>query len=108
MRILPTAAIIIATAVSATAAFAQTSSRISDVDFIRTNRCAGLAAATGASNATAFSSALKRPAVGRDHIVPPIAPEAGQKAANQVRNASETRGAQLRAELDGACQKYAG
>ncbi|MDO9222171.1 MAG: hypothetical protein Q7U20_00485 [Caulobacter sp.] len=108
MRILTAAAIIVATAVSGTAAFAQTSQRISDVDFIRANRCAGLAAATGASNATAFTNVVKRQSIGRDDTVVTMARRAGEKATNQVRNASETRGAKLRAELDGACQKYAG
>lgn len=108
MRILTTAAIIFATAVSASSAFAQTSTRISDVDFIRANRCASLATASGVSNATTFTSAIQRQSRGRDEVVVSMARKAGEKAANQVRNANDQRRASLRAELDGVCQKFAG
>ena len=108
MRILITAAIIVATAVSATSAFAQTSKRISDVDFIRANRCASLATASGVSNATTFSNVVARQSRGRDEVIVGMARKAGDKAANQVRYANDERRASLQAELDGACQKFAG
>lgn len=106
MRIL-TIAIAVAAAVSGSSAYAQTSSRISDADFIRVNRCAGLASAAGVANADVFSNVVQRQSRGRDEVVIGMARKAGDKASNQVRYANDERRAKLRAELDGACQKYA-
>lgn len=107
MRIL-TVAMAVAVAASGSSAFAQTSKRISDVDFIRANRCASLATATGVAGASSFSNVVERQSRGRDQVVVGMARKASDKAANQVRYGNDERRASLRAELDGACQKFAG
>lgn len=106
MRIL-TIAIAVAAAVSGSSAYAQTSKRISDVDFIRANRCAGIAAALGAANAGDFSNVVRVQGRARTETVAGMARKAADKAANQARHANGEGRDSLRAELDGACQKYA-
>ncbi len=104
MRII-TAAVIAATAVSgltATAAFAQ--SRLTDAQFIKAARCAGLAGEDSAK----FDALLKANKRGRVDFVLDKASSAKDAAARQLRSAGEGGQAEIAAELAGACANLAG
>lgn len=104
MRIL-TAAIIAATAVSgltATAAFAQP--RLSDMQYVKLNRCAGLAG----EDASRFDAAIKANKQGRDGYISDKADEARRAAVREARGAGEGGKAEIAAELSGVCAKFAG
>jgi hypothetical protein len=103
MRII-TAAIIAATAVSgltatATAAFAA-EGRLSDSQFIKAARCAGLAAEADAAKFNALVKANKR---GRADFVVDKAMTAKADAARAARSAREGGKAEIAAELAGPC-----
>jgi hypothetical protein len=104
MRII-TAAIIAATAVSgltATAAFAA-EGRLSDSQFIKAARCAGLAAEADAAKFNALVKANKR---GRADFVVDKAMTAkadAARAARAARSAREGGKAEIAAELAGPC-----
>lgn len=103
MRIV-TAAIIAAAAVSglsATAAFAQT--RLTDTQFIKVARCAGLA-----GDGAGFDAVMKANKRGRDSYIIDKARDARSAAEREARTAGEGGKAQIAAELSGACAKYAG
>lgn len=100
-----TAAIIAATVVSgltATAAFAQP--RLTDMQFVKLNRCAGLAG----DDAARFETVLKANKQGRDSYISEKADEARRNAAREVRGAGEGGKAEIAAELSGSCAKFAG
>lgn len=99
-----TAAIIVATAVSglsATAAFAQP--RLTDMQFVKLSRCAGLA-----GEDARFDAALKAAKRGRDTYIADKADEARRSAEREARSAGEGGKAEIAAELSGACAKFAG
>jgi hypothetical protein len=101
MRII-TAAVIAATAVSgltATAAFAA-EGRLSDSQFIKAARCAGLAAEADAAKFNALVKANKR---GRADFVVDKAMTAKADAARAARSAREGGKAEIAAELAGPC-----
>ncbi len=102
MRII-TAAVIAATAMSAAAPAAFASERLSDAQFIKASRCAGLA---GADSAT-FDALLKANKRGRADFVLDKALNARNDAARQLRNAREGGQAEIAAELAGACAALA-
>lgn len=104
MRII-TAAVIAATAVSgltATAAFAA-EGRLSDSQFIKAARCAGLAGA----DAGKFDALVKANKRGRADFVIDKAMTAKSDAARQVRSAREGGQAEIAAELAGVCASLA-
>ncbi len=104
MRII-TAAVIAATAVSgltATAAFAA-EGRLSDSQFIKAARCAGLAGA----DAGKFDALVKANKRGRADFVIDKAMTARSDAARQVRSAREGGQAEIAAELAGVCASLA-
>jgi hypothetical protein len=104
MRII-TAAIIAATAVSgltATAAFADT--RLSDAQFIKVSRCAGLAG----PDAEKFNAVIKANKRARADFVLDRALNAKNDAARELRNAREGGKAEIAAELSGVCASLAG
>lgn len=104
MRII-TAAVIAATAMSgltATAAFAE--ARLSDSQFIKAGRCAGLAG----EDAGKFDALIKANKRGRADFVIDKAMNAKTDAARQLRNAREGGQAEIAAELSGACAALAG
>lgn len=104
MRII-TAAIIAATAVSgitATAAFADT--RLSDAQYIKAARCAGLSG----EDSDKFDALLKANRRGRADFVSDKALNAKNDAARQLRSAREGGKAEIAAELAGACANLAG
>ncbi len=104
MRIL-TAAVIAATAVSgltATAAFAQ--ARLSDTQFIKVSRCAGLAGEDSAK----FDAVIKANKRGRADFIVDKAFNAKADAARELRSAREGGKAEIAAELAGVCASLAG
>lgn len=99
MRII-TAAVIAATAMSAAAAPAAfASERLSDAQFIKASRCAGLAG----PDAGRFDDLVKANKRGRADFVLDKALNAKNDAARQLRNAREGGQAEIAAELAGAC-----
>ena len=103
MRII-TAAVIAATAVSgltATAAFAA-EGRLSDSQFIKAARCAGLAAEADAE-AAKFNALVKANKRGRADFVVDKAMTAKADAARAARSAREGGKAEIAAELAGPC-----
>jgi hypothetical protein len=108
MRII-TAAVIAATAVSgltATAAFAA-EGRLSDSQFIKAARCAGLASGADAE-AAKFNALVKANKRGRAHFVVDKAMAAKSDAARAARSAREGGKAEIAAELAGPCAALAG
>jgi len=105
MRIL-TAAIIAATAMSgvaATAAFAS-EGRLSDSQFIKAARCAGLAGA----DAEKFDALIKANKRGRADFVVDKAMTAKSEAARASRSGREGGKSEIAAELAGACATLVG
>jgi hypothetical protein len=100
MRII-TAAVIAATAMSATAAFAA--DRLSDTQFIKAARCAGLAG----EDSAAFDAVVNANKRGRADFVVDKAMDARDDAARQVRRAREGGKAAIAAELAGPCAALA-
>lgn len=96
MRIL-TAAVILATAATSTAAFAQ--ARLTDSQFIKAARCSGLAG----EDAGRFDSIVDANKRGRAAFVIDKAMSAKDAAARQARRAGEGAKAQIQAELSGVC-----
>lgn len=96
MRIL-TAAVILATAATSTAAFAQ--ARLTDSQFIKAARCSGLAGAEDSR----FADLVKANQRGRAEFVIDKAMNAKDAAARQARRAGEGAKAQIQAELSGVC-----
>lgn len=98
MRII-TAAIIAATAMAATAPAAFAESRLSDTQFIKAARCAGLSGDASSS----FDALIKTNKRGRADFVVDKAMNARTDAARQLRGAREGGKAEIAAELAGAC-----
>jgi len=97
MRII-TAAVILATAATATTtAFAQT--RLSDVQFIKAARCAGLAGDADSK----FGALMKANQRGREAFVITKADETLRAAKREAKRASNGGKAEIEAELSGAC-----
>lgn len=97
MRII-TAAVILATAASAsTAAFAQ--ARLTDTQFIKAARCAGLAG----EDASRFEALVKANKRGRAEYIADKAMAAKNDAQREARQAGEGGKAQIQAELSGIC-----
>lgn len=104
MRII-TAAVIAATAMSgltATAAFAA-EGRLTDSQFIKAARCAGLAGADAAK----FDAVVKANKRGRADFVLDKAATARSDAARAARSAREGGKAEIAAELAGVCASLA-
>ncbi|MBP7704051.1 MAG: hypothetical protein KA105_02055 [Caulobacter sp.] len=107
MRILTIAALI--AAASATTAFAAPA-RVSDSDFLKANRCLGLAstATLGADNADSFKSFIKAQSIGRNEVIVSMGKKHQAKAASEARGGNDERRTALKGELDGACQSLIG
>lgn len=104
-----TAAILIAAAAS-TAAFAETPKRLSDSEFLKANRCLGLASssALGADGAESFKSFVKAQSVGRNEVIVSMGKKHQAKAASEARGGNDERRTALKSELGGACQALIG
>lgn len=100
-----------AIALAVTAALAATSAsaaaRVSDVDYLRANRCKGLATGIdGVVDVAALDSFIKSAGASRAPYIVQRAGEEFQRAKREAR--SEERRARLTAELNGVCQAYLG
>ena len=95
-------------ALSATAASAA-AARVSDVDYIRAQRCEALASSGLASaDADAMRKFVKAEGNGRNTAVRQLAEDASAKAKRQARTDSAEKKAELLAELSGPCQAFKG
>ncbi|MBO9545417.1 hypothetical protein [Caulobacter sp.] len=97
-------------ALSAAAAPAFAADRWSDAEYLKANRCLGLAqsADLGAVDATALTAQIKDQGRGRDISMR----DRGDSTRDDARRAGKTRNdavkAKLTAELGGSCQAYLG
>lgn len=102
MRIL-TAAVILAAAASATAAFAQ-SDRLSDTQYISAAKCAGL---MQGADTTAIDAVLNANKAGRVGVVLDRADVARKAAASKARKARGPGGkAEVAREIAGSCAAF--
>jgi hypothetical protein len=104
-----TATAAIAAAVTATAASA--SDRLSDVDYIRANRCRALVASSelGGQDATAFDALIKEQSRGRAPYIMSKGEDAQDSAKRAIKSGDDLRKQRLVAERDGAtCQAFTG
>lgn len=109
MRI-PTAIIIFAAAAAAsTGAFAQTT-RLSDVEYIKASRCAGLmgAEALGGGDVASFDALLKAQRRARESFILERAANARKDAMRAAAKAENGAKAGLIAERDGICKTFLG
>jgi DNA-binding transcriptional regulator YdaS (Cro superfamily) len=100
--------IILATAAATLLAVspAAAASQISDVDYLRANRCRGLASGIpGAVDAAAIDSLVKSESRGRSVYVQQRADQEFDRARREAR--SDDRKPRLTQELTGACQAFA-
>ena len=91
-------------------AFAQESGALSDSQFVRANRCLGLASSgklDGATDASALASKLKEAAKGRPAAILSRATEAREGAWRAANKAGASSKVALAAERDGAeCKAF--
>lgn len=85
---------------------AQAGSHLTDVDYLRANRCEGLAEGLGVSDTANLTALIKSEGVIRSETVYSM----GQKEADRARrDASHSDGKErLTAELNGACTAFLG
>lgn len=99
------AAIAIAAMGFAVAGSAVAAERISDVEYLKANRCKGLATSLGSpAEAVALDAFVKSARGGRSAFVAERADAEFDRAKREARN--QGRKDQLSAELTGACQAY--
>ena len=100
-------AIIIALTASLAAGAAMASDKVTDVEFLKANRCKGLATTlTGVVDSTQLDSFIKAERGARAPYVMERAAEEFAKAKKEAR--SDDRKERLTAELTGGCQAYLG
>ncbi|THD78502.1 MAG: hypothetical protein E7812_10930 [Phenylobacterium sp.] len=87
----------------AVAGSAAASSRVTDVDYLRANRCKGLAVGMGA-DAAGFTSFIKTEGVSRLDVILQRGDEEFTRAKRQAANANLKD--KLAAELNGPCAAY--
>lgn len=95
------AAVVLACAGLAVAGAAAASTQVSDVDYLKANRCEGLAAATGA-DAKPFAAFVKAHGQTRaDYII-----QRGQEEYARAKHQAGNDQGAAKAELSGACAAY--
>ena len=101
-----TAAILLATLGLAVAGSAVASDHLTDVDYLKANRCAGLAAGLGQGDAASLDALIKTEGRSRVETIY----QKGMEVQNRAkREAAGTDGKErLAAELNGACVAYMG
>lgn len=98
---------VIALVAAAFAAPAYASDKVTDVDYLKANRCAGLATSIeGVVDPAALTSFVKAERGARPTYVVDRGQEEFQRAKKEGK--SQDRKARLTAELTGACQAYLG
>jgi len=101
------AAIAIAVAALATAGSAVASDKVTDVEYMKANRCKGLASTlTGVVDTAALDSFIKSERGARAQYIVERGEELQAKARREAR--SEDRKEKLTAELTGPCSAYLG
>lgn len=110
MRILTSVVILAAVTAAAGGALAGPVKRISDSDYLKANRCLGLASATelGAPNPDPFKALVKAQSVGRNEVIASRGKTILGKSLKEPRNSNEERRAVLRSELEGSCAALLG
>jgi len=102
-----TAFALVAVAMVAAAGTASAAGKVTDVDFLRANRCKGLAATlTGVVDTASLDAFIKAERGARAPYVMERATEEFNKAKKEARG--EDRKERLTAELTGGCQAYLG
>lgn len=98
---------VIALAITAVAGSASAAGKMTDVDYLRANRCKGLATSIeGVVDPAALNSVIKAERGARATYIVDRGEEEFQRAKKEGRSAD--RKARLTAELTGACQAYLG
>jgi hypothetical protein len=100
-------AVIALVAASLTAGSASAAGRVTDVDYLKANRCKGLATSiSGVVDPTALNDFIKAERKTRTSYVVDRGDDEFEKARREAK--SEDRKARLTAELTGQCQAYLG
>lgn len=98
---------VIALAIAAFAGSASAAERVTDVDYLKANRCKGLATSIeGVVDPAALNSFVKAERGARASYVVDRGEEEFQRARKEAK--SQDRKQRLTAELTGACQAYLG
>lgn len=98
---------VIALAIAAVAGSASAAPKLTDVDYLRANRCKGLATSIeGVVDPAALNSLIKSERGARATYVVDRGEEEFQRARKEAK--SQDRKARLTAELTGACRAYLG
>jgi hypothetical protein len=98
---------VIALAIAAFAGAASAAEKVSDVDFLKANRCKGLATSIdGVVDPAALTSFIKAERGARASYIVDRGNEEFQRARKEAK--SQDRKERLTAELTGACQAYLG
>lgn len=98
------AAVLLMTFGLACASAATASERVSDLDYLKANRCKGLAVALGTADATGLDAFIKVEGRSRDPIILARATEERDRAQHQARDGNMKD--KLSAELAGPCTAY--
>jgi hypothetical protein len=105
---LVTGIVILAAAAAATTSASAQGSRLTDVEFIKASRCAGLMSAEtlGAADGAAFNALVKAQSRGREQFVLDRADSARKAALKAAARANEGGKTSLIAERDGVCKVF--
>lgn len=101
------AALTLIAATLAAGSASAASSNVTDVDFLKANRCKGLATSlTGVVDTASLDSFIKSERIGRHTFIVDRAGEEFNRARKEAKSAD--RKERLTAELTGPCQAYLG
>jgi len=98
------AAVLLATVGLACAGVASASTHVSDVDYLRANRCKGLAMGLGAGDTTALDALIK--AEGRSRAEAIVLRAQDEQARGKREASKADLKDRLTAELNGPCEAY--
>jgi len=101
-----TAAILLATLSLAAAGVAAASEKFSDVDYLKANRCRGIAEGLGAGDTASLDSLIK--AEGRSRVETVYTKGQEEKARGKKEASGSDAKERLTAELNGPCMAYVG
>lgn len=93
-------------ALGLTAGAATAAERVTDLDYMKANRCKGIAEGVGQADTAGLDAFLKEQKKGRQSFVLERAGSEHDRAKREAR--SEDRRERLTAELTGACMAYMG
>jgi hypothetical protein len=97
---------LIAVLIAGFAAPALAAERVSDVEYLKANRCKGLATTLSAAEVDGFNGFLKAQRTGRPDYIAQRAEDEFDRARREARSAD--RLPRLTVELSGPCQAYLG